>query len=87
MRSFWSKVEGVDMGNVAVTDGNDAGAAAHPAAVSDQVLRSIAEQGFFGSTGSLAAARSACAELIFARAMIQAQTARLVQLGSAPMQA
>ena len=69
------------MSKVAMTDGG-AAAAAEPGAVSDQVLRSIAEQGFFGSAGSLADARSACAELIFARAMIQAQTAKIVQLGA-----
>jgi hypothetical protein len=51
-----------------------------PVPVSDRVLRSISEQGFFGAPGSLADARSACAELIFARALIEAQTARIVQL-------
>jgi hypothetical protein len=54
-----------------------------PVSVSDQVLRSISEQGFFGAPGSLADARSACAELLFARALIEAQTARIVQLDSA----
>ena len=46
-------------------------------AVGDDVLRSIAEQGFFGNAHSLADARSACAELIFARSVIEAQTARI----------
>jgi hypothetical protein len=54
-----------------------------PVSVSDQVLRDISEQGFFGAPGSLADARSACAELIFARALIEAQTARIAQLDSA----
>lgn len=54
-----------------------------PESVSDQVLRNIAEQGFFGAPGSLAAARLACEELIFARALIAAQTARIAQLDSA----
>ena len=54
-----------------------------PVSVSDQVLRNISEHGFFGAPGSLADARSACAELIFARALIEAQTARIVQLDSA----
>jgi hypothetical protein len=54
-----------------------------PVTVSDSVLRNISEQGFFGAPGSLADARSACAELIFARALIEAQTARIVQLDSA----
>jgi len=54
-----------------------------PASVSNQVLRNISEQGFFGAPGSLADARSACAELIFARALIEAQTARIAQLDSA----
>jgi hypothetical protein len=53
-----------------------------PASVSDRVLRDIVEQGFFGAPGSLADARSACAELIFARALIEAQTARIAQLVS-----
>jgi hypothetical protein len=56
-----------------------------PAAVSDRTLRSIVEQGFFGGPGSLADARSACAELIFARAIIEAQTAKIVQLSSASL--
>lgn len=51
-----------------------------PVSVSDQVLRNIVEQGFFGAPGCLAAARLACAELIFARALIEAQTARIAQL-------
>jgi hypothetical protein len=51
--------------------------------VSDQTLRSIAEDGFFGGSGTLADARSACAELIFARAMIEAQTTKIAQLDSA----
>jgi hypothetical protein len=50
------------------------------AAVSDGVLRSIAEQGFFAAPGTLADARSACAELLFARAIIEAQTAKIKQL-------
>jgi hypothetical protein len=48
--------------------------------VSDRILRDIVEQGFFGAPGTLAYARSACAELIFARELIQAQTARIAQL-------
>jgi hypothetical protein len=56
-----------------------------PVSVSDQVLRNISEQGFFGAPGSLADARSACAELIFARALIEAQTARIMQLDSAAL--
>jgi hypothetical protein len=55
-------------------------------AVSDRTLRSIVELGFFRGPGSLADARSACAELIFAREMIEAQTARIVQLNSAALQ-
>ena len=51
-----------------------------PSAVSDQVLRNIVEQGFFGRPGCLAEARSACSELIFARALIEAQTARIAEL-------
>ena len=51
-----------------------------PSAVSNQVLRNIAEQGFFGRPGCLAEARSACSELIFARALIEAQTARIAEL-------
>ena len=62
---------------------NDQDNAYKPAAVSDRTLRGIVEQGFFGGAGSLAHARSACAELIFARAMIEAQTARIAQLNSA----
>ena len=61
---------------------NDQDNAYEPGAVSDRTLRSIVEQGFFGGPGSLAHARSACAELIFARAMIEAQTARIAQLNS-----
>jgi hypothetical protein len=49
-------------------------------AVSTQVLRRIAEQGFFGSPGCLADARSACSELLFARTIIEAQTARIAEL-------
>jgi hypothetical protein len=48
--------------------------------ISDRTLRGIVEQGFFGAPGSLASARSACAELIFAREMIRAQTTRISQL-------
>jgi hypothetical protein len=51
--------------------------------VSDRILRNIVEQGFFGAPGTLADARSACAELIFARELIQAQTARIAELDSA----
>jgi hypothetical protein len=51
-----------------------------PTAVSDTTLRDIADQGFFGRPGCLAAARSACSELIFARAVIEAQTARITEL-------
>jgi hypothetical protein len=54
------------------------------AAVSDQTLRSIVEQGFFGALGSLADARSACAELLFARELIKAQTLRIAQLAAIP---
>jgi hypothetical protein len=50
------------------------------APVSEQILRGIVEQGFFGAPGSLADARAACAELIFARTVIEAQTARIAQL-------
>jgi hypothetical protein len=64
-------------------ESNDPNNAKNPAAVSDRTLRGIVEQGFFGGPGSLAYARSACAELIFARAVIQAQTAKIVQLSSA----
>jgi len=64
-------------------DLNDTNNARQPTAVSNRTLHSIVEQGFFGSTGSLADARSACAELIFARAVIEAQTAKIQQLGSA----
>jgi hypothetical protein len=54
-----------------------------PVSVSDRILRNISEQGFFGEPGTLADARSACAELIFARTLIEAQTARIAQLHSA----
>jgi hypothetical protein len=47
------------------------------APLSDAALRAIAEQGFFGRPGCLADARSACSELIFARALIEAQTTRI----------
>jgi hypothetical protein len=50
------------------------------APVSDQTLRGIVEQGFFGAPGSLADARAACAELMFAREIIKAQTTRIAQL-------
>jgi hypothetical protein len=50
--------------------------------VSDRTLRSIVEQGFFGAPGSLADARAACAELLFAREIIKAQTSRIAQLDS-----
>jgi len=52
------------------------------APISDRILRGIVEQGFFGAPGSLADARSACAELIFAREIIKAQTTRIAQLDS-----
>jgi hypothetical protein len=52
------------------------------AAISDQILRGIVEQGFFGAPGSLADARSACAELLFAREIIRAQTIHIAQFGS-----
>jgi hypothetical protein len=64
---------------------NDSNTVRKPAAVSDRTLRNIVEQGFFASLGSLADARSACAELIFARAMIAAQTAKIAQLDSASL--
>jgi hypothetical protein len=64
-------------------DSSDTNNARQAAAVSNGTLRSIVEQGFFGGLGSLAAARSACAELIFARAIIEAQTAKIEQLGAA----
>jgi hypothetical protein len=54
-----------------------------PVSVSERTLREIVEQGFFGAPGTLADARSACAELIFARALIAAQTARISQLVAA----
>jgi hypothetical protein len=54
--------------------------ALNDAPVSDAALHDIVEQGFFGAPGSLADARSACAELIFAREIIKAQTTRLAQL-------
>ena len=63
-------------------DSNESTTGVRPA-VSDTVLRSIAEQGFFGAPGSLADARSACAELLFARAIIEAQTAKIQQLFAA----
>ena len=51
--------------------------------VSHRSLLAIVEQGFFGAPGSLAEARAACAELIFAREMIKAQTRRIAELDSA----
>jgi hypothetical protein len=48
--------------------------------VSTRTLQAIVEQGFFGAPGSLADARAACAELIFARELITAQTSRIEQL-------
>jgi len=45
------------------------------APVSDRTLRGIVEQGFFGAPGSLADARAACAELMFAREIIKARIA------------
>jgi hypothetical protein len=53
-------------------------------AVSEGTLRRIVEQGFFGFRGSLADARAACAELIFARELIKAQTIRIAQLDFEP---
>jgi hypothetical protein len=50
--------------------------------VSDQILRGIVERGFFDAPGSLADARAACAELMFAREIIKAQTTRIAQLDS-----
>jgi hypothetical protein len=52
--------------------------------VSDQILRGIVERGFFDTPGSLAVARAACAELMFARELIKAQTNRIAQLDSGP---
>jgi hypothetical protein len=49
---------------------------------SDATLHGIVEEGFFGAPGSLADARSACAELILARQIIKAQKVRLLQLDS-----
>jgi hypothetical protein len=49
-------------------------------AVSNRSLQTIVEQGFFGAPGSLARARAACAELLFAREVIKAQTSRIAQL-------
>jgi hypothetical protein len=48
--------------------------------VSEQLLRTIVERGFFEAPGSLAIARAACAELMFARELIKAQTSRIAQL-------
>ena len=67
-----------------MVESKDRNKAPDAAAVSDRTLRSIVEEGFFGGPGSLADARSACAELIFARAVIAAQTAKIAQL-SAPL--
>jgi hypothetical protein len=77
-------IEDLDMSTVPMMDVNQPSGVIKSAAVSDEVLRSIAEEGFFGSTGSLAEARAACAELIFARAVIQAQTAQILHLGLVP---
>ena len=63
-------------------DLNDPNTARERTAVSDCTLRSIVEEGFFSHPSSLADARSACAELILARAMIEAQTAKIAQLDS-----
>ena len=52
-------------------------------AVSDRTLRGIVDHGFFGAPGTLANARAACAELIFARQIIKAQTSRIAQLDCA----
>jgi hypothetical protein len=54
------------------------------APVSEQILRGIVERGFFDAPGSLAVARAACAELMFARELIKAQTNRIAQLGIGP---
>jgi hypothetical protein len=48
--------------------------------VSNRTLQAIAQDGFFGWPGSLADARAACAELIFARELITAQTTRIAEL-------
>jgi hypothetical protein len=53
---------------------------AEPAPVSDRVLRSIVEQGFFCGLNRLADARSACAELLHARAVIANQAAKIARL-------
>jgi hypothetical protein len=63
-------------------DLNDPQTVRKAAAVSDQTLRSIVEDGFFGGSGTLADARSACAEMICARAVIEPQTTKIAQLGS-----
>jgi hypothetical protein len=55
------------------------------APISDKILRDIVERGFFGAPGSLADARAACAELMFARQVIKAQTTRIAQLDSVVM--
>lgn len=56
------------------------------AAVSEKNLHSIVEQGFFGAPGTLADARAACAELLFARELIKAQTRRISQLNLAALE-
>jgi hypothetical protein len=61
---------------------NNPNLARNGAPVSDAALHGIVEQGFFDAPGSLADARSACAELIFARELIKAQTIRIAQLDS-----
>jgi hypothetical protein len=58
----------------------DIGCLGDSSAVSDQTLKRIVEQGFFAAPGTLAHARSACAELIFAREIIQAQTLKIAEL-------
>ncbi len=55
---------------------------AKPAPVSERTLRTIVEDGFFGALGTLADARAACAELLFARSIIEAQTLQIAKLHS-----
>ena len=66
---------------VPVSGSNESSHVNQHSSVSDEMLRDIAEQGFFLTQGSLAIARAACSELRFARAMIEAQTTRISQLG------
>ena len=82
------KVSAISFGQMASSSGDESmkshilADARTDAPVSDRVLRGIVEQGFFGAPGSLADARAACAELIFAREIIKAQTTRIAQLDS-----